>query len=181
MKWMFRYRQLSSFFFPFSLCWQQNILVLCMKRLQTSQSLYLIEGGALLWGISLQWMDSQLYSHSLARGFESVLLVTAGLMPQQIHPRLFTGPLLAHRNWQLYSAVCKARSQALECVEDLGWGRTAWLICNHADRGSDFIKHGKVPFHSSETICEFIWYSGCYWSNYLRTTLNWTPWVLSLW
>lgn len=65
--------------------------------------------------------------------WKCALLLTAGLVPRQMHPRLFTGPLLAHRNWQLYSDICKAGSQAQEFVLDLSWGTTAWLICNHAE------------------------------------------------
>lgn len=100
-------------------------------------------GDTITWGVSVQWMDSRPCSRSLASGSENpALLLSAGLVPQQIHPTPFTGPLLANRNWQLHSAVCKAGSQALEFVVDLGR-----LICNHADGGSDFIVRGEALSH----------------------------------
>ena len=144
-----RHRELSlpsSFLFP-PLCVvffhrQQNIFIPCVnKTLDNSKPLFDLRG-TLLWGISPQWMD---FSAPLAQGPENLpcfwLLDWCHNGSIQDYSQ---DPLLAHRNWLLYRAVCKARSQASECGVSLSWARTAWLICDRAHRSSDFITRGKA-------------------------------------
>lgn len=114
---------------------------ICVNRLVTTCSPYLI------------W-DGHYFEVFLQSQRRSVLLLTAGLVPQQIHPRLFTGALYAHWNWQLCSAVCKAGTQALEFVVDLSRHGTVWLTGNHAGGGSYFITHGRAPSHLSVSLSD---------------------------